>query len=87
MTKGKGIGVVTSVLSQHQSEMGKIAKLLKKDTKGKEKTPLQKMLKQLAKYLTIVALVISVSVPLLGLIRDTSQWRQLILTGKYLSKL
>lgn len=66
ITKGKGVGIVVAVLSQNQSVMGKIFKLLEKSSETKGKTPLQKMLKKLAKYLTISAILISISITLLA---------------------
>ena len=77
VTHGKGIAVITSVLSNSESEMGKIIKLLNKPKKTK-KTPLQKMMKKMAKYLTITALIISIVVPLVGWLRGAS-WSVAIL--------
>eukprot|EP00743_Colponemidia_sp_Colp-15_P011752 GILK01013194.1.p1 GENE.GILK01013194.1~~GILK01013194.1.p1 ORF type:complete len:949 (-),score=158.84 GILK01013194.1:122-2920(-) len=45
------------------------------------KTPLQKYMKSLAQFLLIVALVASLSVPLLGVIMGNRNWKQLFLTG------
>jgi Ca2+-transporting ATPase len=65
VTKGKGLAVVTTVVSQKASEMGKIYKMIEKASE-KSKTPLQKMLKSLAKNLSIVAVVLAVVIPFIA---------------------
>jgi len=65
ITYGKGKAVV--VATGMNTEFGKIAKQV--TTVVKEETPLEKRTKELGKWLGIVALAISVSVIILGIIR------------------
>lgn len=76
------MGVVTAVVSHSDSQIGNIFKLIEKGKEKKKKhTPLQKMMKKLAKYLTIAAILLSVViVPLLGLIMRKN-WKDVLLAG------
>jgi len=65
ITYGKGKAVVVAI--GMKTEFGKIAKQV--TTIVKEETPLEKRTKELGKWLGIVALAISVSVIILGIIR------------------
>lgn len=79
VTRGKGVAIVTSVLSQRKSEMTKIFKLVAKANKIDKKTPLQKALKRLAKILTGVAVSVSIIIPLIAWLRGLN-WSAAILS-------
>jgi Ca2+-transporting ATPase len=80
VTRGKGVAVVTSVLSQNESEMGKIFQLVARANKLNKKTPLQKALKRLAKILTAVAVAVSILIPLIAWLRGLD-WHDAILSN------
>jgi len=65
ITNGRGKAIVTG--TGMQSEMGKIAKLIEETEP--EKTPLQKKLNQLGRFLGIVTVVISITVFLGGILK------------------
>lgn len=67
ITRGKGMGIVVAVLSQNESFMGTIFKLLDKSTQTEKKTPLQNMLKTLAKYLTILSIFLAILITILAI--------------------
>ena len=82
VTKGIGIAIVTNVLSQNESEMGKILSLLDEAHQNKKKTPLQKMLKRITKVLIVSAVVLAVGIPVIYYFRFSgSSWSQSILFG------
>lgn len=71
------------MVSRSDSQIGNIFKLLEKGNSSAKKkhTPLQKMMKSLAKYLTVAAVLLSVViVPLLGLIMRKN-WKDVLLAG------
>lgn len=64
ITKGRGQAIVTN--TGMTTQVGKIAKLIHKSTQ--KETPLQKKLKNLGKYLSIIVLVVAVLVFVIGII-------------------
>jgi len=65
VTSGKGLAIVTG--TGMSSEIGKIAKLIQETEP--EKTPLQKKLNQLGKWLGVVTIIISITVFLGGILK------------------
>lgn len=68
VTKGSGIGIVTAI--GIETEIGKIAALLKKTKESL--TPLQKKLDRFSKTLAIIVVVLSIIIVMMGLIRGVS---------------
>ena len=80
ITRGEGRAVI--VATGVQAEIGKIGKIVK-ETRD-PRTPLQLEMKQLAKFLVWVALLFSILVPVLGIIRGSipaNDYSQMVLTG------
>lgn len=77
--KGKGIVVTTAM----DTELGKIAGLTK--SIKEPKTPLQLAMKQLSLWLVGVALFFAILIPVIGIIRNPSEWYEMVLTGLSLS--
>ena len=79
IVKGRGFGVVITTGSN--TELGSFLNLLGTANKEKEKkTKLQKAMKQLATYLTIASISISIVIIVVGWIRGFD-WRKMLLTG------
>ena len=79
--KGKGKGIV--VATAMDTEIGKIAGLTK--AIKEPKTPLQLAMKQLSLWLVGVALFFAILIPVIGIIRNPSEWYEMVLTGLSLS--
>jgi len=80
ITRGKGKGVI--VKTGLNTELGKIAGLVK--SIKPDKTPLQKAMKQLSKYLVLVSLFFSILIPVIGIFQQKNLF-EMILTGLSLS--
>lgn len=77
--EGKGIVVATG----KNTELGKIVGIAKEIKEPK--TPLQIAMKQLSGFLVWFAIFFSALIPILGIIRNPAQWKDMILTGLALS--
>lgn len=77
VTAGKGRGAVTA--TGHVTELGRIAGLTK--TAREPRTPLQLQLRQLSRWLVLVALGFSVLVPVLGVVVAGQPFQEMLLTG------
>lgn len=78
---GEGIAVVMA--TGKNTELGKIAGIAKGIKEPK--TPLQIAMKQLSGFLVWFAIFFSALIPILGIIKNPSQWKEMILTGLALS--
>eukprot|EP00276_Gloeochaete_wittrockiana_P003890 CAMPEP_0184647540 /NCGR_PEP_ID=MMETSP0308-20130426/4499_1 /TAXON_ID=38269 /ORGANISM="Gloeochaete witrockiana, Strain SAG 46.84" /LENGTH=1025 /DNA_ID=CAMNT_0027078603 /DNA_START=59 /DNA_END=3136 /DNA_ORIENTATION=+ len=77
VTSGRGVAVV--VATGLSTEAGKIVGLVRH---AKEpKTSLQKGVKELAKYLTVVAVLVAIGVAALNAWHDPAHWKNAVLTG------
>jgi Ca2+-transporting ATPase len=80
IAKGRGKAVITT--TGMKTELGKIAKLVQEAKI--ERTPLQKLMKELVKWMVWVALFFSILIPIIGILRG-NPWKEMILTGLALS--
>lgn len=78
---GEGKGVV--VATGKNTELGKIVGIAKEIKEPK--TPLQIAMKQLSGFLVWFAIFFSALIPILGIMRNPDQWKDMILTGLALS--
>ncbi len=80
ISQGRGKAVVVS--TGMRTELGKITKMVQEAKV--ERTPLQKLMKELTKWMVWVALFFSIIIPLLGFLRG-QPLKQMVLTGLALS--
>ena len=80
ITQGRGRAVVVG--TGMKTELGKITGMVQ--AAKIEKTPLQKLMKELTKWMVWVALFFSITIPLIG-IAEGQPWKEMILTGLALS--
>lgn len=76
VASGSGHAVV--VATGKETEVGRLGTMV--STEKPPATPLQKATRDLAKYILVLALIVSVTVPIIGLLMG-QPWQQMILTG------
>jgi len=77
VTRGRGLAVVVSTGAD--TELGKIARMAAEAKPPR--TPLQRAMDELSRYLVVVALSVSVLVPLLGYLVADQPLKQMVLVG------